>query len=424
MARKFGIPSRKKLLYIAAATVLLIATVANPQPGQASPPPGGPRGITGNPGNPKALKGIRGNTNGLPGRGGRRAPLHGEVKTLKQQEEEDKKHSAGATVLGIFILIVPCSLSALAQTVFLITHMILTVRVMIFVLRRRMTKRRLSDDRGRGFGVESKSRILNTVSATFKPGINAIMIASRTKTGTMEGLFFIGSNRYTLDGYNQMMKQQGYVEQTDEFMEKLTVRESLMFSALLAMPDSVSLAGKLSRVTQVLSEVQLDSCASQQIGGSSFKAISLKSQSKTLPLRQFHGISGGQRRRLSIAKQLTASYNMISMLRKLSTKHRTTIILTIHQPRKEIFRLFDTLLLLTRKGHQAYFGSAGRSQAFFQRNPLLSVDSSQYDNPGDFLIDAMDHGRSEELEKYWNDSVICHELMGTIRARCNIDGPP
>jgi ABC-type multidrug transport system ATPase subunit len=80
---------------------------------------------------------------------------------------------------------------------------------------------------------------------------------------------------------------------------------------------------------------------------------------------ELRGISGGEKRRLSIAQELVTSpsilfldeptsgldsYNagvVVESLVNLARKYNRTIVCTIHQPRSDIFLMFDRLLLLS-----------------------------------------------------------------------------
>jgi energy-coupling factor transporter ATP-binding protein EcfA2 len=118
------------------------------------------------------------------------------------------------------------------------------------------------------------------------------------------------------------------------------------------------------------------------------------------------GISGGQRRRLSVAIELltnpailildeptsgldaTSSHQLVTLLNKIASEHDRTVLLTIHQPRAESFELFDQLLLLGEGGHVVYHGAASGAMDYLAA-ALPSLDTELYDNPGDFIIDAV-----------------------------------
>lgn len=87
------------------------------------------------------------------------------------------------------------------------------------------------------------------------------------------------------------------------------------------------------------------------------------------------GISGGEKRRVSIACELVTSpsiifldeptsgldaynaYNVVECLVSLARTYKRTVIFTIHQPRSNIYALFDKLVLLA-KGKMIYSGPA------------------------------------------------------------------
>lgn len=70
-------------------------------------------------------------------------------------------------------------------------------------------------------------------------------------------------------------------------MPNLTVMETLMFVANMKFPSTISREKKLARVLTVLAELGLRHVANTLIGGEAIK-----------------GISGGERRRVSIGCQL------------------------------------------------------------------------------------------------------------------------
>jgi energy-coupling factor transporter ATP-binding protein EcfA2/ABC-type multidrug transport system permease subunit len=112
-------------------------------------------------------------------------------------------------------------------------------------------------------------------------------------------------------------------------------------------------------------------------------SFGLKKQADTLigtPIRK--GISGGQKRRVSVASQLitapnilfldeptsgldsVASLEIISLLKKYAQNQKLVVIASIHQPSAATFQLFDKLLLLAQ-GQTCYFGAVSKVSSYF-----------------------------------------------------------
>ena len=88
---------------------------------------------------------------------------------------------------------------------------------------------------------------------------------------------------------SKFMAVSAFVEQDDVLLGTLTVRETLRYAALLKMPSTkYSLKQKMERVDSLLFELGLDKIADTIVG---IPGIS-------------KGISGGERKRLSIATML------------------------------------------------------------------------------------------------------------------------
>jgi ABC-type lipoprotein export system ATPase subunit len=113
------------------------------------------------------------------------------------------------------------------------------------------------------------------------------LLSGRQKTGEFSGLRMVNGEAMSMNRFRAVMQQQGYVRQEDTFFEDLTVRDTLLYSSMLGLPEETSIADKMSRVDSVLAEIGLTGAADAKVGGLKFK-----------------GISGGQKRRLSIAIEL------------------------------------------------------------------------------------------------------------------------
>ncbi|KAK4705330.1 hypothetical protein P7C70_g872, partial [Phenoliferia sp. Uapishka_3] len=175
----------------------------------------------------------------------------------------------------------------------------------------------------------------------------------------------------------------GYVDQHDILPSTSTVRETLMFAASLKLPES----WPRERVFDVLSQLGLLDCADTRIGGS-----------------ERRGISGGERRRVSIGLELlsapailildeptsgldsVSAKRVISVLKSLTTSesNKTTIITTIHQPNSQVYHLFDSVLVLTGGGRQLHLGPAA------DVNSTLAARGHHCPegwNPADYLLE-------------------------------------
>ena len=207
------------------------------------------------------------------------------------------------------------------------------------------------------------------------------ILAHKPKNGFVRG--DIRLNGMTLsDG--EVRKMCGFVDQEDTLMGTLTVRETLMYSALLTLPQTMSMEAKRMRVQEVMQELGIDHLADRKIG---------------VPGQR--GISGGEKRRVSIAQELVtnpqilfldeptsgldsfSAFVVVETLSKLARNHKRIIICTIHQPRSNIFALFDRLLLLA-EGRMLYSGDAHEANAHFDS---LGFSCPPGYNTADYLVD-------------------------------------
>ncbi|CAM9849699.1 unnamed protein product, partial [Laminaria digitata] len=156
----------------------------------------------------------------------------------------------------------------------------------------------------------------------------------------------------------------GYVPQEDVLPGTLSCYEHLMFHARLRMPREATHAERRARALLVLEELGLTRVADSRIGDT-FK----------------RGISGGEKRRLSMAAELMAhppllfldepttgldaagALRVVALLKEVALRG-TTVVCSLHQPRPRVLNLLDNVMLLSR-GQVAYFGAPRDAEAYF-----------------------------------------------------------
>ncbi|XP_064881254.1 broad substrate specificity ATP-binding cassette transporter ABCG2-like [Oncorhynchus nerka] len=236
--------------------------------------------------------------------------------------------------------------------------------------------------------------ILIDLNGLMKPGLNAIMGA--TGSGKSSFLDVLASRKdpaglageVLIDGAPQPPNFKclsGYVVQDDVVMGTLTVRENFRFSAALRLPSSISQKEKEDKVNRLITELGLTKVADSRVG-----------------TQLIRGISGGERKRTNIGMELiidppvlfldepttgldASTANSVLLLLKRMSSHGRTIILSIHQPRYSIFRLFDSLTLLV-SGKQVYHGPAQSALDYFSN---IGYTCEPHNNPADFFLDVI-----------------------------------
>ncbi|CAN3360329.1 hypothetical protein DICA3_D10660 [Diutina catenulata] len=252
-------------------------------------------------------------------------------------------------------------------------------------------------------------RILNNVFGVVKPreclaimggsgaGKTTLLdiLAGKNKNGKVEGTICVNGRVLSTKDYAKIV---AFVDQEDHLIPTLTVYETVLNSALLRLPREMSTGSKEARVLEVLAELRILSIKDRVIGSDFAR-----------------GISGGEKRRVSIACELVTSpsilfldeptsgldsfnaRNVIDTLVKLSRNHERTIVFTIHQPRSNIVALFDKMVLLS-EGELVYSGDAIKCNDYFAKNGYRCPLGY---NLADYLIDiTVDdrHQPSEDLE--------------------------
>ncbi|GAB4848720.1 hypothetical protein Ancab_003447 [Ancistrocladus abbreviatus] len=193
----------------------------------------------------------------------------------------------------------------------------------------------------------------------------------------------INQNKLIIAKTNSPVCSETYVTQDDTLMTTLTVREVVYYSAQLQLPSSMSKSKKLERADLTIREMGLQDSINTRIGGWSTR-----------------GISGGQKRRVSICIEIltrppllfldeptsgldsAASYHVMGRIIKLAQRDARTVIASIHQPSGEVFELFHNLCLLS-SGRLVYFGATSTANEFFDLN---GFPCPSFRNPSDHYL--------------------------------------
>ncbi|KAE8373975.1 P-loop containing nucleoside triphosphate hydrolase protein [Aspergillus bertholletiae] len=261
------------------------------------------------------------------------------------------------------------------------------------------------------------SRICGPVTTIFQPGqLNVIMGASGSgKTSLLSSLAerlppSSGSNWCRAGSFlyngKQLPKAQirsmvSFVAQDDDsLMPALTVDETLLFAARLKLPSSMTDSEKRGRVSEVIAKFGLEPCARRLVGSTIMR-----------------GISGGEKRRLSIACEVLTmpqvlildeptsgldSFMALAVLEVLQSlaADGCTVILTVHQPTSSMWPLFSNCLLLSPHGIPLYSGKRSDMCSYF--NSIGHLCSNEM-NPADYFMDLATssgiEGSSEDCKK-------------------------
>ena len=243
-----------------------------------------------------------------------------------------------------------------------------------------------------GAWITREKTILNGVTGVVYPGEILAMLgpsgSGKTTLLTALGGRLTGklSGKITYNGQpfsGAIKRRTGFVTQDDVLYPHLTVTETLLFTALLRLPNSLSRDEKVQHVEGVIAELGLTRCRNSMIGG---------------PL--FRGISGGEKKRVSIGQEMlinpnlllldeptsgldsTTAQRILTTIKRLANGGRT-VVTTIHQPSSRLYHMFDKVVLLS-EGCPIYYGSASAALEYFSS---IGFSTPLTVNPADLLLD-------------------------------------
>ena len=275
--------------------------------------------------------------------------------------------------------------------------------------------------------------ILDGIDGTFSAGnLTALMGPSGSGKTSLLTVLRAGrctSGHLTMNGHPYTRRGRKLivtVPQDDVLLAGLTALEMLMYTAHLVLPQATSKDSRLARVRAVLTELNLcGDDVNTRIGSVDNR-----------------GLSGGQRKRVSIGLELLTNpsvllcdeptsgldakmaADVVAILRALSRRGRT-VVATIHQPSFKLYSAFDALLLLSA-GRAAFCGATADAAKHFAS---CGFPTPPHENPADYmmrLLQDSDEARGVDLPALWAVSEAAARQRGApslIDASSAWEGP-
>lgn len=256
-------------------------------------------------------------------------------------------------------------------------------------------------------------RILDRVDGWVKPGtLTALMgvtgagktslldvLANRVTTGIVTGEMLV-DGRIRDDSFQ---RKTGYVQQQDLHLETSTVREALVFSAMLRQPATTPRKEKIAYVEEVI------------------KMLGMEEYSEAVVGVLGEGLNVEQRKRLTIGVEIAAkpdlllffdeptsgldsqtAWSICSLMRKLAD-HGQAILCTIHQPSAMLMGQFDRLLFLAKGGRTVYFGDLGPNMEtlikYFETKGSSECPKSA--NPAEWMLEVIGAAPGSHADQDW-----------------------
>ena len=241
-------------------------------------------------------------------------------------------------------------------------------------------------------------------------------VGKSTLLNLLSGQLIPLGGKVTINDYNvnedrfKLKNVIGFVPQEDLLFEELTVFQNLYYNARLCFGDFSK-----ERILQIVNKTLTD-----------LDMMDIKDLKVGDPMKKF--ISGGQRKRLNIGLELmrepsllfvdeptsglssTDSWNIIRLLKEQTIKGKLVIV-NIHQPSSDVFKLLDKLWVLDKGGYPVYAGNPIDGIIYFKKLSRFA-DASEgecascgYVNP-EQILDIIEARKIDEFGRYSQERKI------------------
>lgn len=202
-----------------------------------------------------------------------------------------------------------------------------------------------------------------------------------------------------LSNYEELKRSIGYVPQEDIVHRDLTVEQTLFYAAKLRMPDNTGREEINNRILEVLKILKIEDAKikNERVGK----------------------LSGGQRKRVSIAVELLNRPTILFLdeptspldpetideflkcIQDLARNHGTTIIMVTHKP--DDLNYVDKVVFLGIKGYLVYDGDRNQVLSYFGKKSLVEVYAT--------------FGSDEKTVKQWNEKWTNKPISPIVRKK-------
>lgn len=243
--------------------------------------------------------------------------------------------------------------------------------------------------------------------------ITALMGPSGSgKTSLLRFLADLRSSNLTYEGKKYLIGHFKYVSQEDHLHGFLTVDKYMnnIFGLNYGFVNSINFEERDKIKNSILSEMQL-----------------LKTKQTKVGDIFIHGLSGGEKRRLSMALELIskpmllildeptsgldsfAAEKVMESLKDFVRKENIAVILTIHQPSSRIFKMIDRLILL-KEGEIFYHDVCPKLNSFYELNNERMWENY---NPADQCLEIL--AAKEDVKKQQYSLTSSNEEMSNLQ---------